>query len=490
MSGPLRLAAALLLLFVFSATLADFDLWGHVRFGGDIVRTGSVTDTDPYSFTSDRKWVNHEWLSEVAMFTVYSAAGAPGLVSLKLALVALTFLVVAFALTRQAIHPRIRAVLLVITVLSLYGRALAVRPQLFSFALFAILLMLLIEADRGRRRALVIVPVLMALWPNLHGGWIVGLGVLVVWAAFDAFKHRRRPSVGASTAAVVAAAALATLLNPDGIGMWRFLWETVGLSRPDIEDWQPLTSLPIEGAIPWILTTIVAGAVLVRGRFIQHHASLAIVAMLAIASFRVVRVDIFYTLAAVILLGPRILPAPPTDAQRATRERGVTVAQLAVIVAVLLASIVLWPGIRENFRCIDIRASRFPEPEVVAFVREQTLRGKMLTWFDWGEYAIWHFAPSIVVSMDGRRETVYSDDVIQSHRQFYENATNSHGYERRIGADYVWLPRASRALGRLRDAGWKPIFEGPQSIMLAASELRQVVRARSESASVRCFPGP
>jgi len=41
-------------------TPADPDLWGHVRFGQDLLRSGRLSAVDPYSFTSDRPWVNHE----------------------------------------------------------------------------------------------------------------------------------------------------------------------------------------------------------------------------------------------------------------------------------------------------------------------------------------------------------------------------------------------------------------------------------------------
>jgi len=51
---------AVVLLFAMTRTAADPDLWGHVRFGQDIVAARSISTVDPYSFTSDRPWVNHE----------------------------------------------------------------------------------------------------------------------------------------------------------------------------------------------------------------------------------------------------------------------------------------------------------------------------------------------------------------------------------------------------------------------------------------------
>ena len=77
------LLVALSLLYL-SPTVADADLWGHVRFGQDILRTHALTAQDPYSYlTGGSTWINHEWLSEVLFAATYDAAGAPGLITLK-----------------------------------------------------------------------------------------------------------------------------------------------------------------------------------------------------------------------------------------------------------------------------------------------------------------------------------------------------------------------------------------------------------------------
>src|SRR5207253_8077717 len=85
-AAALSFAALLVIACFLAGTAPDADLWGHLTFGRDIVRAGAVHGADPYSFASDRAWINHEWLAEVVMWIAYSAAGAAGLVALKLAL--------------------------------------------------------------------------------------------------------------------------------------------------------------------------------------------------------------------------------------------------------------------------------------------------------------------------------------------------------------------------------------------------------------------
>ena len=49
------------LLFSLARSVVDPDLWGHVRFGADLIRTGRIVRPDPYSYLSGgTSWFNHE----------------------------------------------------------------------------------------------------------------------------------------------------------------------------------------------------------------------------------------------------------------------------------------------------------------------------------------------------------------------------------------------------------------------------------------------
>ena len=196
---------------------------------------------------------------------------------------------------------------------------------------------------------------------------------------------------------------------------------------------------------------------------------------------RVSRLDVFFALATVFFLGPHLSRAPevvaastlaaPSKAWRLTLATA-----LVVIVAVgvwQLPRITVGPG--------------SPEPAAAQFIRDQRLEGRMLTWFDWGEYTIWHLSPRIRVSIDGRRETVYTDDVMTRHLAFYAGMPEAENYADVIGADYAWLPREIPAVQTLLARGWRSAFEGPVSVILVRSAPTEEVRSTSPS-SVRMFP--
>ena len=105
----LAIAALVAAFALASRTQADPDLWGHVRFGSDLLRTHSLPRLDVYSFTQDRDWINHEWLSEAQMGLAYRAFGSAGLALLKSALAVASLLLVWWSLRGAAFEARLLA---------------------------------------------------------------------------------------------------------------------------------------------------------------------------------------------------------------------------------------------------------------------------------------------------------------------------------------------------------------------------------------------
>ena len=111
------------------------------------------------------------------------------------------------------------------------------------------------------------------------------------------------------------------------------------------------------------------------------------------------------------------------------------------------------------------------------------------THFNWGEYAIWHLGPTLKVSLDGRRETVYSDS--QLDRQFgIINGTEAGITElARMRPEYVWLPLASDKTARwLIENGYREDIRTERSYVASRSDLTPLTPWRGTPSG--CFPGP
>jgi hypothetical protein len=467
-----------------SVTAADADLWGHLLFGRDIVRDGWVHTSDPYSFTSDRPWINHEWLAEAIMWAAYSYGGAPGLVALKLLPVVFAGSLLLLVWRRFRLTPPFRDSLLFVTALGVWPLVATIRPQAFSVALFAALLFILDRIGTGRLGWMGLLPPLFALWVNVHGGWLVGGGVLAIFAIATLFDSRRTRRSRLALVAVGIVAAAATLCNPYGIAMLDFLGQSVRPERADIMEWQPVHRLPLTAAVLWAVPALVAAAAFWRGRRQIPFPSLVVVLVLAIASLSVARLGGFFALAVGMWLAPYIQTRtrhtePGTQTDRNARP----LVAAAVCLGLVAASTASFG------RQITIAGRWAPEPEAVAFVHERQLNGRMLTWFDYGQYAIWHLWPAIRVSMDGRRETVYSDRMRDLHARVFDAAPDGLEVVESLDPDYIWLPAEFPILNRLESAGWHPVFEGPRSKIYARRD-GPSVRSGADGSHARAFPGP
>jgi hypothetical protein len=479
---------AALLWYLITQTSADADLWGHLRFGLDLLDTRRLPAWDPYSFTADRFWINHEWLAELWLGIAYTLAGPLGLNLLKIASIALiATIVIAVARSERAATPDIVALTLLV-VLATYTRTQVIRPQLFSVAVFAVVLYALHAAERGRHQLLITLPLCFAVWVNLHGAWIVGLACCGCWLAAELWmtRPRRRPLIVALGLAVLAA----TLINPYGTGMWRFLSETVRPSRPDITDWKPLAQLPAGIIVLDLVLPLIAASAIVLGRQHVRPRHLAIVAILAAGTWRVGRTDAFLQAAVGILLAPQILNGFKAARERLQSPIWLIQIPFGRVVASALVALAFVAGIRQ-LKTIDLQGAWLPDVTGVEMVRRACSHQNVLTWFDWGEYAIWHLSPNgIRVSMDGRRETVYSTRVLDDHSAFYRNQPGAIDYADRIAADCVWIPSRLDVVAGLQARGWTLVGRTDTSAVLRRKPIGTIIPVVPAAAGPRRFPGP
>ena len=232
--------------FVCGLILADPDLWGHTLYGLRAWNQGVLAErTDPFSYTAPHAvWINHEWLTELQLAWVFTAGGNTGLWVWRNLWVLIVFGCAAAELRRQ------QANLAASTLLLLYGAeclsqfVVFARPQVPTLALFTLFLFILKRhADGASRREIWILPPLMALWVNLHGGFLAALGIIGVYALLDiAYRLRigwmwSRESLRLPLAGLLTG--LATLVNPYGYQLYVMLWDHLATEQFVVE-WQPL----------------------------------------------------------------------------------------------------------------------------------------------------------------------------------------------------------------------------------------------------------
>ena len=150
--------------------------------------------------------------------------------------------------------------------------------------------------------------------------------------------------------------------------------------------------------------------------------------------------------------------------------------------------------------CIRIEPYYFPFPaRAVALLKRSGIRGNLAVPFDWGEYAIWHLGPSLKVSIDGRRETVYSD---RSYRQSRDLERGTGAWDALLrtppATDLVLAPDGSPTLNLLaRTSGWLPLYQDTYCALFVREglpDLDRLVRTPVPDLPADgrglCFPAP
>lgn len=295
---------------VFSSLLIYFnllwlwytDLWGHAAYGRWILNHGRLPDLEPFlPLAASAHVVNYCWLSQTIFAWVERWAGPAGLSNLfAVVMVARSILL---ARTYQIQTGRLG--LAMAGMLAAFGLSWArnaiIRPEIFSALCCAGLLAILASADATSRQkdeapetpapkwVWFGVPLVFALWVNLHATILVGLMILgahaagraieIAWSEFGAFLGRRKGSgtdlegSGSVLEAFVLdrrlkrwigltiLAILASFLNPDGPGMYVSAWEMA--NHPNlrtVNEWQPLTGGSFGGRTvfaSWVVLVVI-----------------------------------------------------------------------------------------------------------------------------------------------------------------------------------------------------------------------------------------
>jgi len=349
---------------------------------------------------------------------------------------------------------------------------------LWSFLAVAVVSRAL-TSGRWPRRAWL--PVLFAVWANLHGGWIVGLGMIVLWAAAEIVAERRD---AARWTLLIVACGLATLVTPYGWRLWQFLWQTVGLERRDITEWGPIWGTPVLNWVPWFV--MVGGAL--WALTLRRWPAAVVLLALAYGSARVMRIESLFVTAGALLLAPALAtvwPARPIDLTRHGSRYDPLVA-LVLLCVISAGSVVLG---RRATACVAPIAGWAPDAVPVQRLARST-PGRLVTTFNWGEYALWHLGPRIKVSIDGRRETIYSDRHLEDNASIVSGEPAGLRTLAEWGAEYVWLPASSVATKTwLVHHGYRLDFESSNSFLAVRSDLSPLPGGSlSEASGTRCFP--
>ena len=413
----------LLGLFAFASILAfhnitDGDLWGKLALGSSVWEQAHLLRHDVFAFTPTLpEYIDHEWGAGVVFYGLLKTFGPPGLMGLKIAL-AIGALGFALATGRkQGCDPHILLLLAIpAAACILSGYIPVLRSHTFTYFLFAVTLFCLEDLRNGHRWPAVALPLTMLAWTNLHGGFVVGLGVVVFYAVAAVFL-RKNIAVMTGTAT---ACAMVTLINPYGVKFWQYLIPALLNPRARIAEWRPLALLAWDDFWAFrLLFVLTIAAVPLGWKQVSRKNchGLAVLVLTACIGWRARRHGPFFGVAVLAFAGPyyagmaAMLPAAIRAKLNPIWIVGILYASLAFYAALEVVPKVsgqlLAPVGEDPVREADI-------------LSRSGVRGNLATPFAWGSYLAWRLYPNIKISMDGRYEAAYPESTFALNAAFFD----------------------------------------------------------------------
>jgi hypothetical protein len=174
-----------LIFFTAIFEIGGFDFWWHLKAGQYILETKTVPNQEIFSYTkAGEPWIAHEWLSEVILYSIHRSFNFPGIIIFRAFLILFIILIIFKTTLRRANlayeqrgNIALTSGLIILAVIA-FSAGWTPRPHFFSYLFFALFFEIL-EGYRWRERNLLfLIPFLMVLWVNLHGGFILGFLLL------------------------------------------------------------------------------------------------------------------------------------------------------------------------------------------------------------------------------------------------------------------------------------------------------------------------
>ena len=445
-------ALAVLALWVLgNVRVIDLDVFHQMALIRAALERAAIPTEDVFAYTTTvTPSVHHEWgMGAVLYFlTVTLGLGAHGLVLLRLGLLAVTATAcVSIARLRGAGGTDL-GLTAPLAILLFWPGLSPVRAHMFTFAFLAVLLLFLELDRRGVRWWLLAWPIMFVAWLNLHGGFVVGAGMLGLYTAERFVREKAGEGWQAALQRTwhLGAAAVSTLplllINPYGLDYVPYLWHALLLDRPMIPEWAPLWDSRFRGAPLFLfgVSVLLFLYSLLRGqRYWRKKPGVVLVLVAGLAALDSIRILPIYMVVWMAYVPAALARTPFSPLlhglwQRYARQAGATMTALAGVglwhVGLHGAFTLELPTQGDGYR------QHYPAG-AVTFLQQEEFEGNLMTPFGVGAYVSWHLHPEVKVGMDSRYEVAYPPDLVEEAMRVYGGEGDWSGFLDRFPTDAV-----------------------------------------------------
>lgn len=458
----------------------DGDLPRHILTGNLILQTRQVPTTDIFSFrTVGRPSFPHEWLSQVLFAIAYDWLGLSGIVLLTGLAIMLTWGFV-YRQSMQKSGSFFLALILIGLAVGASQIHVLPRPHIFTYLLTAIWITVLENIDEGKTRFWWALPIVILLWVNMHGMFVLGVMILGIYVIGDFLQHPSKSwFTNQKTKSLLLGGGLsliATFLSPSGPKIWEAVvslgsnayitskipeYQSANFHLPETWPFIILLLLTLIGfarsteRMPWtyiLLVVAFTGMALYTSRMIPLFAIVVTpITAKAIADWTYKE----YPQSKLFVVQENV------SKTNSTANGLIWVFAIILIAAVLLGS----GGTIDSQGQGNVFDSQFFPVEAVSWLKTHPQNGHMFNEFDWGGYLLLELWPSQQIFMDGHTH-IYGEALTREYEQVI---TLDKGWEEILNKyDVQWIiirVNTSLAEALSTSTDWKTAYEDKTAVI-------------------------
>jgi hypothetical protein len=440
--------------------LGHYDLGWHLAAGDLIREQGSVPFGDPWSFTSGgRQWYNLSWLWDVIASVVFQYANFGGLVIFVVAWGA----VIVGYLASVCLSTGASVIAVGISVFSagLLYPTFATYPNIYLAASPNIATMLFCVVFYGeclKRTRRFLLPVMMVLWANLHGGFVLGLFIIGI---FGGVALLRRDWVNLRIYGLAGVGCfVATFVNPLGWRIYEGMAATLGhFVQAYITEWWPyFSNVAVPGSIPGMVYILIFVGLELRHRSscpipLESRLLSWLFLLLGLYQYRYMSFFFLFSTVPLALHLDRLLPQQPTNPKV---KRSLLAAGIIAACALPFAYMKMEPA---------LGLPQMVSEQDVVYLETHFPHARLLNHWNDGGILIFYDRGAIPVFIDGRAATAYPDDLLRDYFKLAKTEIDETAWDtvlEKYQIDTVLWVKAHEELRRflVGKRGWKEVYAG------------------------------
>jgi hypothetical protein len=496
--------------------LGDAGIGWHIRTGQLILATHAVPHVDPFSATSStagNPWFAWEWLYDVIVGWLESAAGLNGVVLFTALVIATVFAWTFRLLLRRGTNLFVGLILLLLAASAAMIHFLA-RPHVVSW-LFTVAWFWILESRErkcpgsdadsdsdfdstpGPASLLWLLPPLMLLWVNIHGGFLLGFALLAIYwagAAWEWLKLKedqfddalRKIRTGRRVRALTLTglvSALVTFVNPYGLQLhvhiYRYLSNRFLMDHIDEFQSPNFHYVAQKCFAGLLLLTLAALAAKRREVGVTHGIVLLFAAYSGLYASRDIPVS---ALLLILVIGPWLSDAMARLGDRHPAAQRFVPTQFLQRMQAIEVSLRghLWPITAIALSCwvaahggklgatplmaAHFDAKRFPAA-AVNYLETHDVRGPLVSPDYWGGYLIYELYPRVRMVVDDRHD-YYGEEFLKSYLKMVHVEPGWQDFLQQHGAQCVVAPKDSALANILAETpAWQPIYRDDVAVV-------------------------